>query len=61
MVQPRQMRSRVDVVHGPVAFVPDQQPVLRIEHAQTLNHVVERGVELHVLAGERAPDAPGRQ
>ena len=50
----------VDVVHGPVAFVPDQQPVLRIEHAQTLDHVVERGVELHVLAGEPAPDAPAR-
>lgn len=34
--------------------------VLRIEHAQTLNHIVERGVELHVLAGELAPDAPAR-
>ena len=52
---------RIDVVHGPVSLVPDHQPVLRIEHTQTLNHVVERGVELHVLAGELAPDAPGRQ
>jgi hypothetical protein len=52
---------RIDIVHGPVPFVPDQQPILRIEHAQALNHIVERAVEPHVLLAELAPDAPGRE
>ena len=53
--------QRIDVVHGPVALVPDQQPILRIEHAQTLNHVVERTIEPHILLAELLPDAPGRK
>ena len=52
---------RIDFVHGPVSFVPDHQPILRIEHAQTLNHVVERAVEPHILLAELLPDAPSRK
>ena len=33
--------ARVDPVHGAIALVPDHQPVLRIEHAQALIHVVD--------------------
>ena len=51
----------VDVVHRPVALVPHQEAILRIEHAQALAHVVERGVELHVLLAELAPHAPSRK
>jgi hypothetical protein len=48
----------IDIVHGPVSFVPDHETVLRIEHAQSLNHVVERAIELHILLAERASDVP---
>ena len=50
---------RIDVVHRPVSFVPDQQPILRIEHAQALNHIVERAVEAHVLLAELPSDVAG--
>ena len=44
-----------------VALVPDHQPVLRIEHAQALDHVVERGVEPHVLLAAALPDDAQRR
>ena len=44
--------SRIDIVHGLVSLVPDHQPVLRIEHAQALNHIVERDVELAIVLAE---------
>ena len=43
----------VDTIHVPVSLVPNDQPVLRIEHAQALRHVVESGVEPAELQAQR--------
>jgi hypothetical protein len=50
---------RIDVVHAPISFVPDHQPVLSIEHAQTLDHVIECNVELIIMLAEHLHAAPG--
>ena len=36
------------IIHVDIAVVADDQPVVRIEEAQPLRHIVDRGVELEV-------------
>src|SRR6476660_5153172 len=50
----------VDIVHFPVPLIPNHQQVLRIEHAQTLIHIVERDVESKILLSQFLPNAPSR-
>ena len=50
----------VDIVHFPVSLIPNHQQVLRIEHAQTLIHIVERDVESKILLSQFLPNAPSR-
>src|SRR5581483_5018313 len=49
----------IDAIHVDVALVPDFEPVLCIEHAETLTHVVQGAVETLVLLVEFTP-APAR-
>src|SRR6185312_231691 len=49
---------RLDPVHLPISLVPDNQAILRIEHAQTLMHVVESFVEPKTLLAAGAANLP---
>ena len=42
----------VGVEYLDVLLVADDQPLVRVEHAQALRHVVERGVEQQVLLAQ---------
>lgn len=44
-------------VHGLVFAVPDHQPVLTVEHAQALRHIVQRKIAADILFVELADDA----
>src|SRR6185437_5412270 len=52
-------RAGTELVHVDVALVPHHQPVVGIEHAEALHHVVQGAFEQQVLFEQLAAAAPG--
>ena len=50
----------IDAIHIDVPLVPNDQTVFGVEHAQALDHVVDRAIEPRVMLAELATDAPRR-
>ncbi len=48
----------IDTVHVPVSLVPNDQPVLRIEHAQALIHIIEGFIEPKLLLAAVTANLP---